>query len=142
MSIFDSLHKILKLIDSEKEPKVDVLKPLDINFEEEDFDYPKEMSMDFTSRSNKEAEEEYNNIKKVKVKSPKLWGNWNYLFKPSLAGLDEIKEDDRLYFTFPAGWEMGSSDIEYWYISIPLNGTVDETIEFYTPARIEDVYTG
>ena len=78
-------------------------------------------------------------VKTVKVKSPGTWSTFNNLYKPEMVGLENIKQDDRVYFTIPAGWSYNDNlEIQYWYMSFPFGGTVDDIVEFYSYSEIDD----
>lgn len=79
--------------------------------------------------------------KTVKVPTVGIWSQLEYLHKPDMHGLDKVKQDDRLYFTIPVGWTYDDEgmNIQYWYITFPVDGSSNDITEFYSHSKIDEI---
>jgi len=124
-NIFDSILK--RLTDSLDNTKVKITK-------QDMLDTIDDLESNYTSNIKNDV------CTYTKIKSPKVWSLFQYILKPDMSGLEDIKEDNRVYFTIPAGWGENKTtmDIEYYYFTFALNDTVEDMIEFMTKVKIED----
>ena len=63
------------------------------------------------------------------VEMQPFWSLFKYIYKPQYAGMSDIYNDTRIYFTIPLG-----SDTElttFNYITFPMNALDSEVKEFY-----------
>lgn len=68
----------------------------------------------------------------VEVKKPLCWAEFKYIGKPGEGNLPEVDNDkDTIHFTIPLGFDWGRS-VKFWFVSFPLNCTVDKIKDFYT----------
>lgn len=77
----------------------------------------------------------------IKVKSPGVWSSFQYLYKPNMVGLEDIKEDSRPYFTMPVGWGFSEDGLEseYYYITFALDNAYNNITEFMTKTKLDDL---
>jgi len=65
------------------------------------------------------------------VREPGLYSLFRYIKQTDIYGLPENGKEGAVSFLIPCGMEWDSS-LKVWFVTFPLNGTVDDVVDFYT----------
>ena len=133
-NIKDSISPKLE-VDNNLVTEDDILQAID------DLPYtPEVVELEPVSEETRILNEELDSANLVKVEMVGIWANFEYLHKPEMHGLGSIKIDERLYYTVPVGWTYDDDvEIQYWYITFPIDGTEEDIIEFFSNIKIDEI---
>ena len=69
--------------------------------------------------------------KLVSVRVPGCYSLYKYIGVPSIQGLEKIKNDTRIHFTIPCGWEVEPT-LKFWFLCLPFDCEKDDISEYFT----------